>query len=107
MTEREINMLCDRVRQTAYDIHLYHGHGHLEKVYENALVHRLRAAGVDVKQQYPLNVFDEDGTLLGEYFADLLIDNILIVEIKAARSLALEHHSCPGIDRAESGNWLI
>jgi hypothetical protein len=32
--------LCAQVRQTAYDIHLYHGHGHLEKVYENALAHR-------------------------------------------------------------------
>ncbi len=37
-----INDLCDIVRETAYAIHLYHGHGHLEKVYENALVHRLK-----------------------------------------------------------------
>ncbi|MBM3879475.1 MAG: GxxExxY protein [Verrucomicrobia bacterium] len=46
----EIKELCDRVRQTAYDIHVYHGHGHLEKVYENALAHRLRKLGLDVKQ---------------------------------------------------------
>src|SRR5256712_12669096 len=57
----QIMALCDRVRQIAFDIHMYDGHGHLEKVYENALAHRLRKAGLDVKQQYPLKVFDEEG----------------------------------------------
>jgi GxxExxY protein len=83
--------LCDIVRETAYAIHLYHGHGHLEKVYENALAHRLRKAGVEVAQQYPLTVYDEDGTILGEYFADLLVGGQLIVELKACRALADEH----------------
>ena len=83
--------LCDAVRETAYAIHVYHGHGHLEKVYENALAHRLRKNGLDVKQQLPLTVYDEDGTLLGDYFADLLIADRLIVELKACRSLADEH----------------
>ena len=45
---KDVKALCDQVRQTAYDIHVYHGHGHLEKVYENALAHRLRKAGLDV-----------------------------------------------------------
>lgn len=40
----DVKALSDMVRQTAYAIHLYHGHGHLEKVYENALAHRLRKA---------------------------------------------------------------
>jgi GxxExxY protein len=93
MTEREINALCDRVRQTAYAIHVYFGNGHLEKIYENALAHRLRKAGIDVKQQFPLNVYDHDGTLLGQYFADLLVEGALIVEAKAAKSLAVEHES--------------
>jgi GxxExxY protein len=69
-------------QQTAYEIHLYLGHGHLEKVYENALTHRLRKVGMEVKQQYPLTVYDEDGTLLGEYYADLLIEGALLVEMK-------------------------
>ncbi len=93
MTEREINALCDRVRQTAYEIHLYLGNGHLEKVYENALAHRLRKAGVSVQQQYPLSVYDEDGTPLGEYFADLRVEGELVVEAKAAKTLAVEHES--------------
>jgi GxxExxY protein len=86
-----INELCDFVRETAFAIHRYHRHGHLEKVYENALAHRLRKAGLDVQQQYPLKVLDEDGTSIGEYFADLVIEDTLIVELKACRTLAAEH----------------
>ena len=88
---KTINDLCDIVRQTAYDIHVYHGNGHLEKVYENALAHRLRKAGCNVKQQHQLKVYDEDGTEIGEYFADLFVDDRLIVELKAARTIIDEH----------------
>ena len=86
-----INELCDIIRQTAYDIHLYHGHGHLEKIYENALTHRLRKLGFAVVQQAPLNVYDQDGTILGEYFADLVVDGRIIVELKAVRQVLDEH----------------
>ena len=86
-----IGELCDTVRETAYAIHVYHGHGHLEKVYENALAHRLRKTGLDVKQHHPLTVYDEDSVVLGDYFADLLIADRLIVELKACRALAEEH----------------
>ena len=48
----DMKALCDTIRQTSYDIHVYHGNGHLEKVYENALVHRLRKLGLAVEQQY-------------------------------------------------------
>jgi GxxExxY protein len=65
---KTIKELCDIERENAFAIHLYHGHGHLEKVYENALANRLRKAGIDVKQQHPLSVYDEDGALIGEYF---------------------------------------
>jgi GxxExxY protein len=88
---KDIMELCNVVRQTAYDIHVYHAHGHLEKVYENALVHRLRKAGLDVKPQHSLRVLDEDGTVIGDYFADLLVENRLIIELKACRALADEH----------------
>ena len=90
---KDIKGLCDRVRQTAYDIHLYHGHGHLEKVYENALAHRLRKAGLEVKQQHPLRVFDEDGTLIGDYLADLLVEDVVVIELKTAKALAVEHEA--------------
>ena len=88
---KAIKELCDLVRETAYAIHVYHGHGHLEKVYENALAHRLRKAGIEVIQQHPLTVYDEDGTVIGEYFADVLVEKRLVVELKACRALANEH----------------
>jgi GxxExxY protein len=89
----DIKTLCDQIRQTAYDIHVYHAHGHLEKVYENTLVHRLRKRGLDVKQQWPIQVLDEDGTLVGDYLADLLVENCVVVELKTARALASEHEA--------------
>ncbi|MBN2686246.1 MAG: GxxExxY protein [Pontiellaceae bacterium] len=89
----EINNLCDMVRETSFAIHKYHRNGHLEKIYENALVNRLRKLGLKVEQQYPLTVYDEDGTVLGEYFADLFIERCLIVELKACKHTADEHIS--------------
>lgn len=88
-----IKALCDQVRQISYDIHVYHGHGHLEKVYENALANRLRNAGLKVEQQHPIKVYDEDGTVIGDYYADLLIEGSLIVELKTAKTLAPEHEA--------------
>src|SRR5215471_4339385 len=90
---KDIKQLCALVRQTAYDIHVYHGHGHLEKVYENALAHRLRKAGLAVEQQHPIQVFDEDGTLIGDYLADLIIEGRLIIELKTAKTFAPEHEA--------------
>ncbi len=90
-TPLDIFGLSDVVRETCFALHRFHRHGHLEKIYENGLAHRLRKNGLTVGQQYPLNVYDEDGTVLGEYFADLLVDDRLIVEIKACRALADEH----------------
>jgi GxxExxY protein len=87
----EINSLCDIVRETSFDIHCFLRNGHLEKIYENALAHRLRNRGLDIKQQYPLQVYDQDGTLLGDYYADLFVENRLIVELKACKTLTDEH----------------
>lgn len=78
-------------RQVAFDLHVYLRHGHLEKVYENGLTHRLRKAGLRVEQQYPLKVCDEDGTILGDYYADLFVENCLVIELKACKVLAPEH----------------
>lgn len=86
-----INQLCDIVRETSFAIHTFHKNGHLEKVYENALVHRLKKLNLEVEQQYPLAVYDEDGTRIGEYFADLFVEKSLIVELKACKAIADEH----------------
>ena len=87
----DINRLCDRIRETSFSIHRYLRHGHLEKIYENALVHRLRKNQINVTPQYPLKVYDEDNTVLGDYYSDLFVDGRLIVEVKACTTLADEH----------------
>lgn len=79
--------LCDHIRQTSFGLHRYLRHGHLEKVYENGLLHRLTKSGLIVEQQFPLQVLDEDGTVLGKYAADLFVEWPLIVEVKACDRL--------------------
>ena len=63
----------------------------MEKVYENGLLHRLGKLGLVVLPQLALEVRDEDGMILGEYFADLFVENRLSVEIKACRAITDEH----------------
>jgi len=89
--QRDINKLCDIIRQTSFDIHKFLRSGHLEKIYENALTHRLTKLGIQVVQQHLLDVFDEDGTQLGHFCADLFVANKLVVEVKACRVLIDEH----------------
>ncbi len=87
----QIQTLTDTIRQTSYDLHTYLRNGLLEKVYENGLANRLRKQGIKVQQQHPISVRDEDGTVLGEYFADLYVDEQIIVELKAMKTIADEH----------------
>lgn len=87
----DILRLCNQIRETAFALHNFHRHGHLEKVYENALAHRLHKLGLSIKQQHPIPFYDEDGTVLVNYCADLFVEGRLIVEIKATRCLADEH----------------
>ena len=91
MTTDAIMKLCDLVRKTSYAIDVYHGNGYLEKVYENALVHRLRKEGLGIKQQHPITIHDEDGTAIGEYFADIVVNDVLLIELKACKALTNEH----------------
>ena len=72
--------------------HVYNtlGYGFLEKVYENALAKELAKRGHSVKQQIPIQVFYE-GETVGEYFADILVDNKIILELKAAEEIIKAH----------------
>ena len=88
---QDILKLCDIVRETGYAAHRYLRNGHVEKVYQNSLTNCLRKLGLKVIQQHSLNVFDEDGTLLGEFKAALFIEDRLIVELKATRYATDEH----------------
>jgi GxxExxY protein len=72
--------------------HVYNqlGYGFLEKVYENALCHELRKHGLVVVQQAPIVVW-YDGLKVGEYYADLLVDDKVLLELKALSCLTDEH----------------
>ena len=87
----EILKLTDVIRQTSFEIHKYLRSGFTEKIYENALAHRLRKQGILVQQQECVRVFDEDGTLLGLLRTDILIERMLICEIKSVSTLVDAH----------------
>jgi GxxExxY protein len=91
MDEPTARHLADLIRQTAFEAHTFLRHGHNEKIHENALRNRLRGKQLQVAQQVPISVFDEDGSLLGDFFADLVVEGYFIVECKAVRTLAEEH----------------
>jgi GxxExxY protein len=76
--------ICDIIRETSYSIHQYLRTGHLERVYENCLVHRLKKQAVAVQQQYPIDIYDEDGTAIGHFVADLLVEQQVIIELRRA-----------------------
>jgi len=66
------------------------GYGFLEKVYENALCAEFKQRGFSFVQQFPIKV-EYRGNVVGEYFADLVVEESVIVEVKAVRSLTVEH----------------
>jgi len=75
-----------------YTVYNALGYGFLEKVYENAMAHELRKRGFTVQQQMPIQVY-YDGLMMGEYFADLVVDGKVIVELKATDGLRPEYEA--------------
>ncbi len=82
--------LTDKIIGCAYDVYNQLGFGFMEKVYENAMMIKLPQKGLEVVQQAPINVYFED-KLVGEYFADILVNNKIILEFKAVSSLSKAH----------------
>ena len=82
----EMKQLTERVIQCAFAVSNTLGSGFLEKVYENALVHELHKAGIQVQQQHGITVY-YDGVAVGEYTADLLVEGVLLLELKAVKDL--------------------
>jgi GxxExxY protein len=68
------------------------GYGFLEKVYENALTYELRKQDYQVLQQVPIKV-RYDGIIVGDYYADLLVNDSVILELKAVERIAAEHEA--------------
>jgi GxxExxY protein len=84
--------ITERIIKGFYTVYNTLGYGFLEKVYENALAIELRKLGLTVEQQASIKVH-YSGTLVGEYFADLLVEQLVILELKAAEAIAEEHEA--------------
>ena len=84
--------LTETIIKVFYEIYGKLGYGFLEKIYENAMMIDLKKEGLKAVSQSPIKVL-YDGNTLGEYFADILVEDEVIVEIKATKKLALEHEA--------------
>jgi len=84
--------LTEKIIKIFYKVYNKLGYGFLEKIYENAMMIEFRGETVSAISQPPIKVYYEN-KVVGEYFADILVDDKVIVEIKAARTLALEHEA--------------
>ncbi len=84
--------LTEKIIKIFYKVYNTLGYGFLEKIYENAMMIEFRREVISAISQSSIKVFYEN-EVVGEYFADILVDDKVIVEIKAARTLALEHEA--------------
>jgi len=85
-----IDQLTEHIIACAYQVHNVLGPGFLEKVYENALRIELEEQGLAVGQQTPIPVYYRD-RIVGDFAADLIVEQQVIIELKALRALAKEH----------------
>ena len=98
MDDIEINKITEKVIGCAYQVSNSLGIGFVEKVYENALAHEIRKAGLKVFQQSPIKVMYDD-ILVGDFLADMLVEGTVLIELKAVSMLKYEH-------TAQSLNYL-
>jgi GxxExxY protein len=89
-SREEYDRLTSAIIKCAHKVSYKLGCGFLEKVYENALSLELRKAGIKVDQQRSIKVL-YDGVVVGDYFADLLVEDVVIVELKTVKALDDTH----------------
>ncbi len=82
--------LTNRIINCFYTVYNTLGFGFLEKVYENSLMIELQKQGIKAERQKPIRVYYDDFQV-GEYFADIMVDDSIIIELKAAECLMEEH----------------
>jgi GxxExxY protein len=87
---QDVNKITEKIIGCAYIVGRTLGSGFLEKVYENALSHELSKARLAVRTQWPIRVF-YDGVLVGDYVADVLVEDTVLVEAKSASALTDAH----------------
>jgi GxxExxY protein len=84
--------LTEKIINAFYHVFNTLGYGFLEKVYENSMIIELRKIGLQAEQQVPISVY-YDAQDVGDYFADIVVNNLVIIEIKAADALVQENHN--------------
>jgi GxxExxY protein len=90
--EAYFKSITEQIIGCAYKVANCLGVGFLERVYENALSYELQKVGLKVNQQAPVSV-NYEGIVVGQYYADLLVQDDVIVELKAVKSLDPNHFS--------------
>lgn len=88
----DINELTYQINGAIFEVNRELGSGFLEKVYENALIFELNKRGLKAVQQAPVMV-KYKGTEIGEYYADIIVENTVIIELKAIESLQKIHEA--------------
>lgn len=83
--EHRLNEIAEAIIGAAFEVSNKLGCGFLEKVYENSMVYELRKRGFAAHQQYPIKVI-YDGMVVGEYAADLLVEDLVVVELKVVKA---------------------
>ena len=86
----ETNQITEKIIGCAFTVSNTLGAGFLEKVYENSLFHEIKKSGLNVRQQHPINVY-YDEILVGKYTADLLVEDCVLIELKAIKTLDDTH----------------
>ena len=90
MEETTIDKITEKIIASAFKVSNTLGIGFVEKVYENAHAHQMRKDSLKVVQQHPIKV-EYDGIVVGEFFADMLVEDHVLVELKAVSELTSEH----------------
>jgi GxxExxY protein len=90
MTRYDNSNLTEQIISCAFEVHNILGTGFLEKVYENALFEELKVRGIKTEAQKPISVVYK-GKVVGEYFADLVVEDSIIIELKALEKLTDIH----------------
>lgn len=82
--------ITDKILKAFYQVYNTLGYDFLEKVYENALLYELSLMDLFCEKQRPIDVYYKERKV-GQYFADIIVEKCVIIEIKAAENLAEEH----------------
>jgi GxxExxY protein len=88
----DVNEITYRINGAVFEVNRELGAGFLEKVYENALMKEFRLEGIKAEAQVPIKIYYKE-VIVGDYFADIVVDDRIILELKACESLQKTHEA--------------